>query len=87
MADRATEARVPANMDAIENGNRQVPDEESPLLSPSPQSETAEPTVKALAGLGTIIAVLLLGKTGERPINRQRSNGRQVNSFPMPMPP
>lgn len=34
-------------------------DEESPLLS---RSDSAEPRVKALAGVGTIIAVLLLGK-------------------------
>jgi hypothetical protein len=34
-------------------------DEESPLLS---RPGSAEPTVKALTGVGTVIAVLLLGK-------------------------
>ena len=35
-------------------------DEESPLLS---RPDSAEPRIKALTGVGTIIAVLLLGKT------------------------
>jgi hypothetical protein len=62
MADRATESVGLPETNSIENENRHAPDEESPLLSQSPQSQTAEPKVKALAGVGTIIAVLLLGK-------------------------
>ncbi|KAJ5298069.1 hypothetical protein N7508_008318 [Penicillium antarcticum] len=49
-------------MNSIDTENRSVPDEESPLLSQSPQSETAEPKGKAVAGVATIIAVLLLGE-------------------------
>jgi hypothetical protein len=66
MVDRATESVVPPGMNSIENENRHAPDEESPLLSQSPRSETAKPKVKALAGVGTIIAVLLLGKISAR---------------------
>ncbi|KAJ6089274.1 hypothetical protein N7467_004490 [Penicillium canescens] len=62
MADRETESVVPPDTNSIENENRHAPDEESPLLSQSPQSQTAEPKAKALAGVGTIIAVLLLGE-------------------------
>ncbi|KAJ6004017.1 hypothetical protein N7522_005662 [Penicillium canescens] len=62
MADRATESVGQPDTNSIENENRHVPDEESPLLSQSPQSQTAEPKAKALAGVGTIIAVLLLGE-------------------------
>ncbi|OGE49023.1 hypothetical protein PENARI_c024G02573 [Penicillium arizonense] len=62
MADRATESVVPPDTNSIENENRHAPDEESPLLSQSPQSQIAEPSAKALAGVGTIIAVLLLGE-------------------------
>lgn len=40
------------------NANSHAQDEESPLL---PRSDT-KPKLKALAGVGTIIAVLLLGK-------------------------
>ncbi|KAJ6100452.1 hypothetical protein N7499_000082 [Penicillium canescens] len=62
MADRATESVGQPDTNSIENENRHAPDEESPLLSQSPQSQTAEPKAKALAGVGTIIAVLLLGE-------------------------
>jgi hypothetical protein len=65
MVDRAIESVVPPGMNSVENENN-APDEESPLLSRSPQSETAKPKVKALAGVGTIIAVLLLGKISAR---------------------
>jgi hypothetical protein len=66
MADSATESVVPPDTNSIENENRHAPDEESPLLSQSPQSQIAEPRAKALAGVGTIIAVLLLGKISVR---------------------
>ncbi|KAJ6028940.1 uncharacterized protein N7446_011719 [Penicillium canescens] len=62
MADRATESVGQPDTNSIENENRHAPDEESPLLSQSPQSQTAEPKAEALAGVGTIIAVLLLGE-------------------------
>lgn len=39
------------------DANSHAQDEESPLLPPS----NTEPKLKALAGVGTIIAVLLLG--------------------------
>lgn len=62
MVDGATESVISPDMNSIDTENRSVPDEESPLLSQSPQSETAEPKGKAVAGVATIIAVLLLGK-------------------------
>ncbi|OQD80132.1 hypothetical protein PENANT_c039G10676 [Penicillium antarcticum] len=62
MVDGATESVISPDMNSIDTENRSVPDEESPLLSQSPQSETAEPKGKAVAGVATIIAVLLLGE-------------------------
>ncbi|KAJ5761771.1 uncharacterized protein N7511_005153 [Penicillium nucicola] len=59
MADPISEADISPAANEIENRN--APDEESPLLSPS-QSESAEPKAKAIAGVATIIAVLLLGE-------------------------
>lgn len=48
-----------------------IHDEESPLL-PSP--ETSISKVKPLVGVGTIIAVLLLGTRRRFPISRQYPN-------------
>ncbi|KAJ5588006.1 uncharacterized protein N7459_003771 [Penicillium hispanicum] len=48
-----------AQPDRLARNTQTSHDEESPLLPPS---DTAEPKVKALTGVGTIIAVLLLGE-------------------------
>lgn len=42
----------------VANGHKSTNDEETPLLS---QVDSSAPKTKALAGAGTIIAVLLLG--------------------------
>ena len=42
----------------VANGHNNANDEESPLL---PQPDSSEPKKHALVGVGTIIAVLLLG--------------------------
>ena len=54
-----------------------IQDEESPLLSPP---NTPEGKVKALTGVGTIIAVLLLGKIWQIPLgNHSHHRDRRIS--------
>ena len=70
----------------VANGQNKANDEESPLLS---QSGSPDVKKSALAGIGTIIAVLLLGLSNsvfafvDARLNLAIT---QANSFPMPMP-
>lgn len=59
-ADEAPDHQTPQpnGISTVANGRKNTNDEETPLL---PQSDATEAKKNALAGVGTVIAVLLLG--------------------------
>jgi hypothetical protein len=60
--DEAPDHQTPEPNEAstVANGHKSTNDEETPLL---PQDDSLAPKKNALAGVGTIIAVLLLGSS------------------------